>query len=128
MTRSDELWEMASAAALAHLRWSLPGLPAPEPRQRLDRFDAGTAFNRQLFDNRKLWLALAAVLVLQAIVVNWGPAQRVFDTVSLNLGDWLLATGIAASVLLLDEARKLAVWCWHRVGAGKIAQRVGSDR
>ena len=34
--------------------------------------DGGTAFNRQLFDNRKLWLALAAVLVLQAVVVNWG--------------------------------------------------------
>ena len=41
------------------------------------RFDAGTAFNRQLFDNRKLWLVLAAVLVLQAVVVNWGSAQAV---------------------------------------------------
>ena len=39
------------------------------------RLDAGTAFNRQLFDNRKLWLALAAVLVLQVVVVNWGPAR-----------------------------------------------------
>ena len=83
------------------------------------RFDAGTAFNRQLFDNRKLWLALAAVVVLQVVVVNWAPAQAVFDTESLNLGDWLLATGIAASVLLLDEARKLAVVVWRRVGDPK---------
>ncbi len=45
------------------------------------RSDVGTAFNRQLFDNRKLWLALAAVLALQVVVVNWGPAQAVFDTV-----------------------------------------------
>ena len=73
------------------------------------RFDATTVFNRQLFDNRKLWLALAAVLVLQVLVVNWAPAQGVFDTVALNLGDWLLATAVAASVLLLDEARKLAL-------------------
>ena len=86
------------------------------------RFDATTAFNRQLFDNRKLWLALAAVLVLQVVVVNWGPAQAVFDTVALNLGDWLLATGTAASVLLLDEARKLAVLCWRRVGARQVAR------
>ena len=86
------------------------------------RFDATTAFNRQLFDNRKLWLALAAVLVLQVVVVNWGPAQAVFDSVALNLGDWLLATGTAASVLLLDEARKLAVLCWRRVGARQVAR------
>ena len=92
------------------------------------RFDATTAFNRQLFDNRKLWLALAAVLILQVVVVNWGPAQAVFDTMSLNLGDWALAAGVAASVLLLDEARKLAVSCWHRVGARKVTQRGGRDR
>ncbi len=89
------------------------------------RFDAGTVFNRQLFHNRKLWLALAAVLVLQVVVVNWGPAQAVFDTESLNLGDWLLATGIAASVLLLDEARKLAVVCWRWMGARKSLQGEG---
>ncbi len=92
------------------------------------RFDAGTAFNRQLFDNRKLWLALAAVLVLQVVVVNWGPAQAVFDTEPLNLGDWLLATGIAASVLLLDEARKLAILCWQMVGDDKSPQSVGVER
>ena len=72
------------------------------------RFDAGTAFNRQLFANGKLWLALAAVLVLQGVVVNWGPAQAAFDTVALDLPDWLLATAVASSVLLLDEARKVA--------------------
>ena len=92
------------------------------------RFDAGTAFNRQLFDNRKLWLALTAVLGLQVVVVNWGPAQSVFDTESLNLGDWLLATGAAASVLLLDEARKLAVSCWHMIGDRKKVHGVGADR
>ena len=92
------------------------------------RFDTTTAFNRQLFDNRKLWLALAAVLLLQVVVVNWGPAQAAFDTVSLNLGDWLLATGIAASVLLLDEARKLAVHCWRMVGDRKSLQQLGVDR
>ena len=92
------------------------------------RFDATTAFNRQLFANRKLWLALAAVLVLQVVVVNWGPAQVAFDTVALNAGDWLLATGTAASVLLLDEARKLAVLCWRRVGVRQTTRQVSPDR
>ena len=53
------------------------------------------------------------------------PAQAVFDTESLNLGDWLLATGIAASVLLLDEARKFAVVCWRWMGARKSLQGEG---
>ena len=92
------------------------------------RFDAGTAFNRQFFANGRLWLALAAVLVLQAVVVNWGPAQAVFDTEALNLGDWLLAVGIAASVLLLEEARKLAVLCWRMMGDRKLPQGVGESR
>ena len=92
------------------------------------RFDTRTAFNRQLFGNRKLWLALAAVLVLQVVVVNWGPAQAVFDTVALNLGDWLLATGVAASVLLLDEARKLAVHCWRSIGNNRSLHNVKANR
>ena len=92
------------------------------------RFDASTAFNRQLFSNGKLWLALAGVLVLQVVVVNWWPAQAVFDTVALNLGDWLLATGVAASVLLLDEARKLGVRCWRAIENKSSRQSVGAER
>lgn len=71
------------------------------------RAEHGSAFNRHFFANGRLWLALAAVFGLQAVVVHWKPAQAVFDTVDLCLADWVLATGIASSVLLLDEARKL---------------------
>ncbi|MCM2288142.1 MAG: HAD-IC family P-type ATPase [Sulfuritalea sp.] len=70
------------------------------------RSEEGSAFNRQFFANRKLWLALAAVVGLQVLVVHWGPAQAIFDTVPLSLKDWALAVAIAASVLLLDESRK----------------------
>ena len=72
------------------------------------RAEHGSAFNRRFFANGKLWLALAGVLLLQVVVVHWGPAQAVFDTVDLSLADWALAAGIASTVLLLDEARKLA--------------------
>lgn len=70
---------------------------------------AGTrsAFNRHFFDNRMRWLALTAVLMLQVLVVHWPPAQAIFDTASLSAADWALTATVAASVLLLEEARKL---------------------
>ncbi len=71
------------------------------------RTEHGSAFNRQFFANGKLWLALAAVLVLQVAGVHWGPAQAVFDTVDLTLADWLWSLAVASSVLFLEEARKL---------------------
>jgi Ca2+-transporting ATPase len=57
--------------------------------------------------NGKLWLALAGVLLMQVLVVHWEPAQAIFGTTDLLLADWLKAALVAASVLFLDEARKL---------------------
>ena len=79
------------------------------------RVERGSTFNAAFFTNGKLWLALAAVLALQVLVVHWAPAQAVFNTVDLTLKDWLLAVAVAASVLLLDEARK----CLHGLGERK---------
>ena len=70
------------------------------------RAETGSAFNWHFFDNRMLWLALIAVLALQVLVVHWPPAQAIFDTASLSAADWALAATVAASVLLLEEARK----------------------
>ena len=71
------------------------------------RAEHGSAFNRDFFRNRYLWLSLAAVISLQALVVHWGPAQGIFGTTDLSLADWGLAALVASSVLLLDEARKV---------------------
>ncbi len=71
------------------------------------RAEHGSVFNANFFRNGKLWLALAGVLALQVMAVHWPPAQAIFGTVDLRLEDWLLATLVASSVLLLDEARKL---------------------
>jgi len=70
------------------------------------RAEQGSAFNASFFANGKLWQALAAVLTLQALVVHWGPAQAIFETVDLTLKDWGMVIAVASSVLLLDEARK----------------------
>ena len=71
------------------------------------RVEHGTAFNRNFFHNRMLWISLAGVLVLQAAVVHWEPAQYLFGTTALSLTDWGLAVAVASTVLLLDESRKL---------------------
>jgi Ca2+-transporting ATPase len=72
------------------------------------RAESGSVFDRHFFANRMLWLALVAVLGLQVVVVHWPPAQLIFETTDLSLADWLLATTVASTVLLLEEALKLA--------------------
>jgi Ca2+-transporting ATPase len=81
------------------------------------RNEHGSAFNRQFFSNRWLWLSLAAVLALQALVVHWAPAQAVFRTSDLSLADWALATAVASSVLFLDEARKALARLFRHLSA-----------
>ena len=78
------------------------------------RNEHGTAFNRQFFSNRWLWLSLLSGVALQALAVHWGPLQYVFDTTDLTLADWALATAVASSVLLIDESRKAALRLWRR--------------
>ena len=74
------------------------------------RAEYGSAFNRQIFSNGKLWLALISVVLLQVLVVHWAPAQIIFDTVDLSLNDWVWSLAIASSVLFLEEGRKLLLW------------------
>jgi Ca2+-transporting ATPase len=72
------------------------------------RAETGSAFTQHFFGNRMLWLALSGVLALQLMVVHWGPAQAIFRTTDLSIADWGMAAAVASSVLLLEEARKLA--------------------
>ncbi len=44
------------------------------------RAEFASTFDRNCLRNWKLWAALMSVLVLQAVVVPWPPAQGVFDT------------------------------------------------
>jgi len=71
------------------------------------RVEEGTSLNRHFFSNRMLWSSLTAVIVLQVIAVQWPPAQTIFSTTSLSLIDWLTAIAVAASILFLEESRKL---------------------
>jgi len=75
------------------------------------RADRGSTFNANFFRNRVLWLALAAVVILQVIAIQWAPIKGLFDIVDLSIMDWLLATVVASSVLLIEEMRK---YVFHR--------------
>ena len=71
------------------------------------RSESGSAFNAHFFNNRMLWVSLASTLLLQAVAVHWAPASQLFGTTGMAWSDWGVATAVASSVLLLEEARKL---------------------
>ena len=71
------------------------------------RAERGTALNRQVFTNYRLWLALGTVVALQVGSVSLGPLQRLFGTVALGLSDWAICAGIASTVVIAEEIRKL---------------------
>ncbi len=93
------------------------------------RVERGTAFNRYFFKNTMLWTALGGVIVLQVIAVQWPPAQSVFATQSLSLANWLLATAVASSILVLEESRKLVVLIFVKLGASvKLPRSTGRKK
>lgn len=83
------------------------------------RNEVGSSFNAKTLDNPMLWLSLFAVVVLQAIAVHWPPAEEIFRVGGMSYADWVIATGVAASILVLEEARKLLVVLIRRLRANK---------
>ncbi|MDO9106038.1 MAG: HAD-IC family P-type ATPase [Methylovulum sp.] len=79
------------------------------------RTEKGSSFNRHFFSNRWLWLALFGVILLQILVIHWSPAQHIFHTTDLTATDWLIASGVALSVLVLEELRKLVAALLRRL-------------
>jgi Ca2+-transporting ATPase len=71
------------------------------------RNEFGSAFNPYFFSNIMLWTSLMALVILQAIAVHWPPAKPIFGTGGMTFSDWVIASGVAASILALEEGRKL---------------------
>jgi magnesium-transporting ATPase (P-type) len=69
------------------------------------RSDTTSAFSG-LFTNRFLWLAGAVSVALQLLVVHAPPLNDAFDTEPLSVTTWLVCTGLASTVLWVDELRK----------------------
>jgi P-type Ca2+ transporter type 2C len=70
------------------------------------RLEHTTVFDRHSLRNGKLWGALAGVLTLQILAVHIPAIGGIVDVVPLDLGQWLVAAGIASTLLLVEELRK----------------------
>jgi P-type Ca2+ transporter type 2C len=76
------------------------------------RSDCASAF-QGLFDNRWLWGAVLAGLVLQVAVVEWSFLNLSFGTTPLTAGQWAWCLTISSTVLWSSELRKWALRRWH---------------
>jgi len=68
-----------------------------------------SAFAFALASNRLLLIAVALELALLAAIVYTPIGQAIFGTAALGTEVWLLLLPLAAAMLLLEEARKLAL-------------------
>ena len=70
------------------------------------RAEQQTVFTRHLLTNRWLWTSLGGVLLLQVLAVQLPLLQGLFGTSPLNAVQWLVCSGVASSVLVLEEVVK----------------------
>jgi Ca2+-transporting ATPase len=61
---------------------------------------------RALLRNHWVWIAVAASLALQGLVIHAPPLQRAFGTVAIGAGDWLVCIAVASTVVLAREGVK----------------------
>jgi len=71
------------------------------------RSDEHTVFKLGIFRNRYIILALGIAVSLQMMVIYAPFMQVAFDTVPLRAGQWGIVIGVAASLFLLEELRKV---------------------
>lgn len=71
------------------------------------RSDQQSIFKVGLFSNRLLLGGILLAVLLQAAIIYTPPFQRLFYTVSLDLGDWGVVILMAVSILVVEEVRKL---------------------
>ncbi len=71
------------------------------------RSSRSSVFSVGLLSNRALLAGVGAAIVLQVLAVQTAFGHAIFDTVALDLGDWLLIVGVTASIWVIDELLKL---------------------
>jgi Ca2+-transporting ATPase len=78
------------------------------------------------FDNKWLIGAVALSLFTHVLVIYIPVLQTAFHTVPLSLTDWLVATAVSATLLILMEAIKMVVRA-RSGGAHDRASNVGTE-
>jgi len=64
-------------------------------------------FKLGFFSNRWLLIGLPVAVILQILVVYTPPLQRLFHTVPLEAHQWGIIIGVASTVLIAEEIRKV---------------------
>ncbi len=70
------------------------------------RSENKSIFQMNFFSNKWLIGALFIVIFLQSLAVYNPVMQKILRTTALEFSDWLIAIGIAFSIIIIEEARK----------------------
>ncbi|MFW5718583.1 MAG: cation-translocating P-type ATPase, partial [Spirochaetota bacterium] len=73
------------------------------------RSTRGSVLSVGILTNRWLLVGVGTAVVLQLLAIYTGLGQAVFGTVALRLVDWSLIVGVAATIWIVDEIRKMVV-------------------
>jgi Ca2+-transporting ATPase len=77
------------------------------------------------FENTWLIAAVALSLFTHVLVIYVSVLQTAFHTVALSFDDWLIATGVAATLLVGMEVVKLALRMRRQSAAGSLSHAEG---
>ena len=68
-----------------------------------------TIFSKRIFSNPSLFLGWSVSVISTLLVIYWGPAQKIFGTVALGLGEWFSIILIASMVIFFVEVQKTVI-------------------
>ncbi|MFA9478626.1 cation-transporting P-type ATPase [Phycisphaerales bacterium AB-hyl4] len=78
------------------------------------RYITAPSFNREgIFGSRWVWLAVVLVLTLQMLYTYLPIAERLFDTVPLNVWHWLMILPAGVAIFAIVELEKKVARNWH---------------
>ncbi|CEA08099.1 Calcium-transporting ATPase 1 [Arthrobacter saudimassiliensis] len=89
------------------------------------RSETGSVFSLRTFTNRAIWVSLAAVVVLQVLVVQLSIFEDFFDTVPLTSDQWFLCLAVGSTVLVVSEIGKALQRLAARRGGSGSRRRPG---
>ncbi len=78
-----------------------------------------TLFSSELFENSILIKTAALSALTIFLATSFGPLQRLLDTVELTLDQWAICIGAGATIIVLEEIRKLIQ---RRSPAGPVSE------
>lgn len=65
-----------------------------------------SVFKKGLFTNKNIWYGIIFEICLFALLTVTPGIQQLFNTTTLNAGDWIFLFLLPIPLVLIDEARK----------------------